>query len=238
MSWACMAASRLSQLKSCCPCSAAAAAAAPSCTGIVAAGNKLVDSGASLVPESVPRPVARAGVTVAMSLFAFGVLKQVRHETRLAAACPAIAHSTLCAPWPQPLPWLSAPPLHVLHLLFSWCLASSPWWCWVPSPTTSSRGEVMMMMMMGPVASAAASRTTIWAIRFLTPGASCECVALLCGSVLCTCMCAVLETAWLVPELLVLTRDSLGTGRHARPIWATRALPAPFPDVMLLGLLV
>lgn len=46
-----------------------------------------------------------------MGLFAFGVLKQVRHETCLPASGPAIAHSTLCAPGPQPLPLLSRPPL-------------------------------------------------------------------------------------------------------------------------------
>lgn len=59
--------------------------------GIVAAGNKLVDSGAGLVPESVPRPVARAGVTVALGLFLFGVLKQVGCALVVDGCCVVVA---------------------------------------------------------------------------------------------------------------------------------------------------
>ncbi|GAX73982.1 hypothetical protein CEUSTIGMA_g1432.t1 [Chlamydomonas eustigma] len=46
-------------------------------TGFVSAGSKLVDSASSLVPESVPRPVAKAGITVLGILLVLGLIQKL-----------------------------------------------------------------------------------------------------------------------------------------------------------------
>lgn len=45
--------------------------------GIVTAGTKLVENASQLVPSSIPRPVAKAGVAIAGGVFIFGLVQQV-----------------------------------------------------------------------------------------------------------------------------------------------------------------
>jgi hypothetical protein len=45
--------------------------------GFVSTGSKLVDKASSLVPESVPRPVAKAGIAVFGALFVWGLIQKV-----------------------------------------------------------------------------------------------------------------------------------------------------------------
>eukprot|EP00775_Hariotina_reticulata_P002018 gene2018-biopygen3522 len=59
-------------------------------------GVGLVESAANLVPESVPRPIAKGGVAVAGALLAFWALQKARHcttlETGLHSACCIALH--------------------------------------------------------------------------------------------------------------------------------------------------
>lgn len=47
------------------------------CADALDVGKGLVDSAANLVPESVPRPVAKTGVAVVGGLIAFTILQKV-----------------------------------------------------------------------------------------------------------------------------------------------------------------
>jgi hypothetical protein len=49
----------------------------------ISVGKGLVDSASELVPESVPRPVAKGGVAVAGGLVAFWLLQKVRRTWTL-----------------------------------------------------------------------------------------------------------------------------------------------------------
>ena len=46
--------------------------------GLVSAGGKLLESASNLVPQSVPRPVAKGGVAVVGVFLIFGLLQKVR----------------------------------------------------------------------------------------------------------------------------------------------------------------
>jgi hypothetical protein len=47
---------------------------------VISAGQGFVESASNLVPENVPRPVAKGGVAVATGLVAFWVLQKVRQQ--------------------------------------------------------------------------------------------------------------------------------------------------------------
>jgi hypothetical protein len=49
-------------------------------TAVISAGQGFVESASNLVPENVPRPVAKGGVAVATGLVAFWVLQKVRQQ--------------------------------------------------------------------------------------------------------------------------------------------------------------
>ena len=48
-----------------------------SSSGVLSTGNKLVDSATSLVPTSIPRPVAKGGVAALGGLILLGLVQQV-----------------------------------------------------------------------------------------------------------------------------------------------------------------
>jgi hypothetical protein len=56
---------------------AAAGVIAVGCADVISAGQGFVESASNLVPESVPRPVAKGGVAVATGLVAFWILQKV-----------------------------------------------------------------------------------------------------------------------------------------------------------------
>ena len=59
-------------------CLSAACAVAVGVAGVISAGQGFVESASNMVPENVPRPVAKTGVAVATGLVAFWVLQKVR----------------------------------------------------------------------------------------------------------------------------------------------------------------
>ncbi len=71
-----------------------------------------VDSVADLVPESVPRPVAKGGVAVVGALVAFGLLKQV-----MALCFPS---ATQCLMAQRSTVWHAAPPPGEVCSLAAW----------------------------------------------------------------------------------------------------------------------
>lgn len=57
-------------------------------TGVIEMGKGLVESAADLVPQSVPRPVAKGGVALGGALVAFWILQKVcSHATAVFHAC-------------------------------------------------------------------------------------------------------------------------------------------------------
>ena len=64
----------------------------PIVAGIVSTGSKLVESASDLVPQSVPRPLAKGGVAIVGGLIIFGLVQKVgcgRLSVRLHACCGA-----------------------------------------------------------------------------------------------------------------------------------------------------
>jgi hypothetical protein len=50
----------------------------PGCAGLVGTGSKVADSLASVIPESVPRSVAKAGVVGIVGILGFWLVQKVR----------------------------------------------------------------------------------------------------------------------------------------------------------------
>lgn len=61
-------------------CLSVACAVAVGIAAVISAGQGFVESASNMVPENVPRPVAKTGVAVATGLVAFWVLQKVRKE--------------------------------------------------------------------------------------------------------------------------------------------------------------
>lgn len=60
----------------------------------ISTGTKLVDQAAGLVPESVPRSVAKGGVALLGTLFVFGLIQKVRKRCRSKHKVWREAHAT------------------------------------------------------------------------------------------------------------------------------------------------
>jgi len=74
-----------------------------SSSGVLSTGNKLVDSATSLVPTSIPRPVAKGGVAALGGLILLGLVQQVLWwvSRQSSCICSYLRHQQICSYAPK-----------------------------------------------------------------------------------------------------------------------------------------